>query len=94
MPGSTELVDELAGLARLELPEAEAEALAAQLEQILAYLRTLAEAPIEGVPEYELEGEGSGLRDDRVGPMLDTDAALADAPDRRGPLVAVPKFKD
>ena len=88
-------MDELAGLARLQLAEDEASALAPQLGEILGYIQTLSDAPVEGVPEFRSARRSeSGLRADETGPMLRSELALAGVPERRGEFVAVPKFKD
>jgi aspartyl-tRNA(Asn)/glutamyl-tRNA(Gln) amidotransferase subunit C len=93
-----DLVDTLAALARLELPDAEAEQLGTQLETILGYIRSLQDVDVDGVPEYlSAEQVDSGLRADVEEPApagFDVDAALAGVPVVRDRLVAVPKFKD
>jgi aspartyl-tRNA(Asn)/glutamyl-tRNA(Gln) amidotransferase subunit C len=94
-----DLVDTLAALARLELPAAEAEQLGTELETILAYIRSLQDVEVDGVPEYlSAERGDSGLRADIEEPTgsagFDADAALAGVPVVRDRLVAVPKFKD
>jgi aspartyl-tRNA(Asn)/glutamyl-tRNA(Gln) amidotransferase subunit C len=91
----SDLAQELAGLARLELDDDEAEALGAQLETILGYIRRLQEVDVEGVPEYlSARQVRSGLRDDAEGPAFDAERALAGAPALRDRQIAVPKFKD
>lgn len=93
MSASTDLTRSLAGLARLELPEAEAAVLAEQLDQILGYIRTLQDLDVTEVPEYlTADQPHSGLRDDVPGPHLEVEAALAGAPARSGDQIAVPKF--
>lgn len=92
----TALVRELAALARLELAAGEAEALAGQLDTILAYVRGLQAVDLGDAPEYlSAEQVRSGLRDDVVeGEPFDADRALAGVPALRERLVAVPRFKD
>lgn len=90
-----ELAAQLAQLARVALSEAERETIGGQLERILAYLDQLREVDVEGVPEYlGAAPADSALRVDAVGPMLTAQQALAGAPQTRGQLFAVPKFKD
>lgn len=91
------LARELAGLARLELREAEAARFGEQLAAILAYIDKLREVDVAGVPEYvAIEQAGSGLRDDAVAAAdpAGVAAALAGVPTTRGRLIAVPKFKE
>ncbi|PRQ09631.1 Asp-tRNA(Asn)/Glu-tRNA(Gln) amidotransferase subunit GatC [Enhygromyxa salina] len=89
------LVDELARLAHLELPAAEAHVLGAQLETILGYIRRLQSVDVTDVPEYLTAVQvRSGLRDDVEASTLDVDRALAAVPAVHDRLVAVPKFKD
>jgi aspartyl/glutamyl-tRNA(Asn/Gln) amidotransferase C subunit len=92
---SSELVEILADLARLELPAEEAQVLGAELETILGYIRSLQAVAVDDVPEYlSAELSGSGLRDDQPEDGFATERALAGVPVTRGRLVAVPKFKD
>ncbi len=93
MSASKQLTRELAHLARLRIDEDEAEVLGAQLQSILAYIDTLRAVDVSGVEEYRSEDADSGLRADERGEMLDPEAALTGAPDRRGRQLAVPKFK-
>lgn len=95
-PPSRELVDTLAELARLELSAEETTQLSAQLDTILAHIRSLQAVDVEGVPEYlSASVPGSSLRADQpAAEPFAIDRALAGVPVLRGRLVAVPKFKD
>lgn len=85
----------LASLARLSLPEADADRFAPQIGAILEYLRQLASVDVEGIPEYVApEPHEAPLRPDEPGPSLSADAALRQAPAVRGHHVVVPKFKE
>lgn len=91
------LARELAGLARLELRDHEAAQFGEQLAAILGYIDKLREVDVEGVPEHATgEQAWSGLAPDEVDVGLENRAeqALASVPERRGRLIAVPKFKD
>lgn len=91
-----DMAHELAALARLRLSDDEARSIGSQLDTVLAYLRCLAEADVDGVPEFEHESDAGdqALRADTPGPDGRVEAILAGVPKTRGSLVAVPKFKD
>ena len=74
-------VRRVAELARLTLTEAETESFAADLSAILEWVRTVQQADTTGVEPTSRVSTGSALRDDRIEPSLDRDAALAAAPD-------------
>ena len=82
----------VAGLARLALPEAEAEAMARDLEQILGHVRSLDALDTDGVPPtahgFDL---ATPLRVDRPAEPLDPERAVANAPERQGTAFLVPK---
>jgi aspartyl-tRNA(Asn)/glutamyl-tRNA(Gln) amidotransferase subunit C len=81
----------VAHLARLELSAAELETMARQLSSILDYVNQLQQVNTEGVEPlaHPLPIENV-FRDDAPAPSLPVDAALANAPDRRGDFYAVP----
>ena len=76
----------LARLAHLDLDAEEAEGMARDLGQILAYAERLP-APGDHEPE---EGPPGPLREDRVEPGLTADQALQGALDREGDFFRVP----
>jgi aspartyl-tRNA(Asn)/glutamyl-tRNA(Gln) amidotransferase subunit C len=90
-----EEIRELATLARLSLDDQEVEQFRAQLADILGYIGTLREVDVSGVPEFLSERqEESSLREDAAGPQFSSETALSNAPNTRGRLVVVPKFKE
>jgi len=85
-------VRQMAELARLKLDEAEARAYAGQFARILEHFRTLERLPVEGVePLSGAAGLCDVTRADAPRPGLSTEAALANAPDRREAFYGVPK---
>jgi len=88
-----EILRKTAALARLDLDEAQAGALARDLEAILAHFRVLATVDVAGVEPTA--AATPSLRDvarpDVPRPGLSADEALFGAPDRRGELYALPE---
>lgn len=83
-----ELVERIAHLARLALPEEEKERMAAQLEDILCSMTALDRL----VLEEELPSEGANaLREDEPGQSMDTADLLAGAPETDGEYILVPE---
>lgn len=83
-------VEKVALLARLRLSDSELETITGQLAQIVGYVDQLSEIDTEGVePMAHAIEIANVFRDDHVGPSLDRDEALANAPhhDERGYLV-------
>jgi aspartyl-tRNA(Asn)/glutamyl-tRNA(Gln) amidotransferase subunit C len=83
-------IEKVALLSRLQLTDAEIDAMADQLGQILRYVDTLAEVNTEGVePMVHAIERQNVLRADEVTMSLPREAALAEAPkhDSRGYLV-------
>lgn len=90
-----EEIRELATLARLSLDDQEVEQFRVQLADILGYIGTLREVDVSGVPEFLSERqEESSLREDAAGAQFSSETALSNAPNTRGRLVVVPKFKE
>jgi aspartyl-tRNA(Asn)/glutamyl-tRNA(Gln) amidotransferase subunit C len=85
----------VAELARLSLDDAEARALASQLDTILGYAEMLRGLDTEGVPPtaHALPVR-MALRDDRAEPPLPPEEALAGAPEREASAFVVPKVLD
>ena len=89
---SREEVERIAALARLSLSNDEAERMATELDTILGYVETLAEVDTEGIaPTSHVIPLPTPLREDRGGPSLDPEVALANAPEREGTAFVVPK---
>ena len=90
-----DIVTHVALLARLRL---EGEALvrtAAQLDEILAYVKTLQSVPTEGVePTSHVLPLANVLRADEPRPSLRQDEVVALAPAQQPPFVKVPKVID
>jgi aspartyl-tRNA(Asn)/glutamyl-tRNA(Gln) amidotransferase subunit C len=90
------LVQKVAGLASLELSEAEATYAVKNLARILDFVAELGGLP-EPAPSALDEGKG-GLsqleRDDQVQPSLEPETAMANAPAREGTAFQVPRIID
>ncbi len=82
----------VAHLARLSFGEKEIETFTSQLNDILLYMEKLSAVDTAGVPAmtHAMLRENA-FRDDAVRESLSADAALANAPDRRGDFFRVPK---
>lgn len=88
-----EEVRETALLARLKLSDEEVGRLTRELDAILGYMQELAGLDVEGVePTTHAVPLDCPLRADELGPHLEVEQALADAPRREGPLFEVPKI--
>src|SRR5260221_1841789 len=85
----------VAHLARLELTDAELEVMTRQLSAILDYVNQLQQVDTEGVePLAHPLPMHNIFREDELARSLPVDAALANAPDRRGDFYAVPAVLD
>jgi aspartyl-tRNA(Asn)/glutamyl-tRNA(Gln) amidotransferase subunit C len=83
----------VARLARLELGEADIERMREELNAILSYIDKLKELDVEGVaPTSHAVPLVNVMREDEVTPCLPGDEMLANAPDRVGDLVRVPRI--
>ena len=85
-------VAHVASLARLALSPDEIEAMARDLEQILAHVASLDTLDTEGISPtlhgFELP---TPLRPDRPAPAMDPELAVSNAPARQGTAFLVPK---
>ncbi len=89
---SREEVERIAALARLSLSNDEAERMATELDTILGYVETLGEVDTAGIaPTSHVIPLPTPLREDRGGPSLDPEVAVANAPEREGTAFVVPK---
>ncbi len=87
-----EEIERIAALARLSLSNDEAERMATELDTILGYVETLAKVDTAGIaPTSHGIPLPTPLREDRGGPSLDPQVALANAPEREGTAFVVPK---
>jgi len=92
---STQDVEYVAKLARLEVSEQEKEKFTAQLNDILLYIDKLNELDTTGVaPMTHAIAVTNAFREDKVVESLGTQKALANAPDARGEFFRVPKVID
>jgi aspartyl-tRNA(Asn)/glutamyl-tRNA(Gln) amidotransferase subunit C len=88
---STEQVRWVAQLARLQLSDADLEIMTRQLGAIVDYVNQLQQVNTDGVePLAHALPVHNVFRDDEPRPSLPVDAALANAPDRRGDFYGVP----
>jgi aspartyl-tRNA(Asn)/glutamyl-tRNA(Gln) amidotransferase subunit C len=82
-----------AELARLSLSDEEVGRLQRELSAILDYMNDLAQLDTRGVePMTHAVPLHAPLREDTLGPQLDVESALADAPRREGSFFEVPKI--
>ena len=92
---STQDVEYVAKLARLEVTDGEKEKFTAQLNDILLYIDQLNELDTTGVePMTHAIAVTNAFREDKVMDSLGTEGALANAPDTRGDFFRVPKVID
>ena len=81
----------VAHLARLRLSDAELDTMTRQLSKILDYVNQLQQVNTEGVEPLAHALEIHNVfRADEPAPSLPVEAALANAPDRRGDFYGVP----
>ena len=86
-------VEHMARLARLELSEPEKERMRSQLDAILTYIDKLRQLNTDTVePTSHAIPMLNVMRDDEVRPPLPREAMLANAPEREGDFVRVPKI--
>ena len=86
-----EMVDYISDLSRLRLPREEKEAMAEQLEQILAYMDILNALDTGGAPEEQARPAGNVWRKDQVEPSFDREELLKNAPASDGETFLVPR---
>jgi len=85
-------VKKIAKLARLRLSESEAALYGGQLSKILDAMAELSQVDTAGVaPTTSVLGAVNVMRDDEPAPFADTEALLANAPERDGPYFKVKK---
>ena len=82
----------VAALARLKLTNEEVRRFAEQIDHILAYVDKLQQLNTDDVPPTShVVPVANVFRQDEVAPSLPVDAALANAPQREGPFLKVPR---
>ncbi|MBN1829650.1 MAG: Asp-tRNA(Asn)/Glu-tRNA(Gln) amidotransferase subunit GatC [Deltaproteobacteria bacterium] len=88
-------VEYVAHLARLDFTDDEKNRFTAQLNDILMYMDVLNAVDTTGVePMTHAIARTNAFREDIVCESLETEAALANAPERQGPYFRVPKVID
>ncbi len=86
-------VEYVAKLAHLSLDESEKKDMAAKLGSILGYMQQLQQIDTTGVEATtHVLPLANVFREDAVGATLDTEKALAQAPEREGNYYKVPKI--
>lgn len=89
---SSQEVEYVANLARLEISEEEKEKFTLQLNDILLYIDKLNKLDTEGVvPMSHAIAVNNAFREDTIADSLGTEKSLANAPDARGEFFRVPK---
>ncbi|MBI5092005.1 MAG: Asp-tRNA(Asn)/Glu-tRNA(Gln) amidotransferase subunit GatC [Candidatus Hydrogenedentes bacterium] len=88
-------VEYVAGLAQLSLDEAARERLVGEMSNILSYMDKLNELDTSGIePMMHVLDISNVYRDDVVGPSLDRETALMNAPKSDGEYFLVPRILD
>lgn len=92
MTVTTELIDNLAKLARLEISEEDKEGFKNDLQQMIGFIDKLAELDTEGVePLMHMSPRTNVLRDDVVQGSITREEALLNAPEKTEEFFLVPK---
>ena len=92
---SSQEVEYVAHLARLEITPKEKEKFTAQLNDILLYIDKLNELDTKGVkPMSHAIAVTNAFREDNIVDSIGTEKSLANAPDARGEFFRVPKVID
>lgn len=92
MKVTREVIEHVAGLARLNLTEQEIEKLTAEMAEVISYVDKLNELDTAGVkPMEHVIPIKNVLREDRVVQSLDRDKILANAPSHEDGCFKVPK---
>ena len=86
-------VEHVARLARLDLSDAEKERMRSQLDAILTYIDKLRQLNTDNVePTSHAIPMVNVMREDAVRPCFPTEEMLANAPEREGDFVRVPRI--
>jgi aspartyl-tRNA(Asn)/glutamyl-tRNA(Gln) amidotransferase subunit C len=92
---SSQEVEYVAHLARLEITDKEKDKFTAQLNDILLYIDKLNELNTKGVePMSHAIAVTNAFREDNIMDSIGTEKSLANAPDARGEFFRVPKVID
>ncbi|MEW6263737.1 MAG: Asp-tRNA(Asn)/Glu-tRNA(Gln) amidotransferase subunit GatC [Thermodesulfobacteriota bacterium] len=85
-------VENVARLARLEVTDQDVDRLTGQIDGILTYMEKLNELDTTGLePMAHSLTLATPYREDEVKPSLDVEEALANAPEREGNFIVVPR---
>ncbi len=89
-----QLLDKLAKLARIRIPDKERVKMKESLSDILTWMEKLQEIDIAGVePISDITKETNHTRKDEVKPCLDKEKILQNAPDNDDQFIKVPLVK-
>jgi len=92
MEVNDQLVEKLAGLARLEFDEQEKEIIKKDLQRMIEFVDKLNELDVKGVePLLHMSDVVNVLREDRVEGSIPREEGLKNAPDTDGIYFKVPK---
>ena len=92
---SSQEVEYVAHLARLEITDAEKDKFTSQLNDILLYIDKLNELDTKDVePMSHAISVTNAFREDKIMNSIGTENSLANAPDARGEFFRVPKVID
>jgi aspartyl-tRNA(Asn)/glutamyl-tRNA(Gln) amidotransferase subunit C len=92
---SSQEVEYVAHLARLEITDKEKDKFTAQLNDILLYIDKLNKLDTKGVePMSHAIAVTNAFREDNIVDSIGTEKSLANAPDARGEFFRVPKVID
>ena len=90
-----QIVEDVALLSRLEVPEDQMDRVTGQLNSILEYVNLLAKVNTDGVePTAHVLPLKNVLRADEVRPSLSRELALSNAPDAEDGYFKVPKIME
>ena len=88
-----EQIKHLAHLSRLELSEAELDAMQVDMTKILGFVAKIESLDLEGVePLTQMSKSVNVMREDEVANMISKEDALKNAPDANSDYFRVPKF--
>ena len=89
-----QLLDKLAKLAKLKIPEDQKESMKGQLSEIITWMDKLREVDTEGVePLTNMSEEVNASREDKIKQAVNRDKLLANAPDHDEKFIKVPIVK-
>ncbi len=92
MTVTTEMIDNLAKLARLKISDTDKEGFKKDLEQMIGFIDKLNELDTEGVePLMHMSSRSNVLRDDIVQGSISREEALLNAPKKNDQFFLVPK---